>query len=277
MRIGRGGVVMLAAAMVAGCSEAPARSADEAGPSSATSPAETASIEAAAPSAAPTAGPTPTTDATASAAPSSSSSAGKTPPQKVDLSASGEPPAGVPAAPYAALFDTSATWKLSGTKEHASEGKKDKKKFKATCKVARVTRHPFGVRATIECSGLPQAGSINHVEGDWVATPKGLFHLGTDAKGTVELGEDRLMVYNPPRADKQVEGDEGGDGGPDGSVVRERTIDKGQTCFSESSAIGDEGWSKICLDPSGFTSGQFGWAGGATEDVVFTAAPGKKR
>lgn len=275
MMLGRGVFGVVVGIMVAGCTEAPARSVDESDPASASAPAVTATPEPALSSPAPTS--TAAATSTATARPSASSSPEKPATQSVDLNASGEPPAGVPAAAYAALFDPSASWKLSGTKEHSSEMKKEKKGFKATCKVARVTRHSFGVRSTIACVGLPQAGSINHVEGDWVATPSGLYHLGSDAKGIVELSDERMIVENPPRAAKHVGGDEGGDGGPDGSFERERTVDKGRTCFSESSALGDEGWSKVCLDTSGFVSGQFGWAGGASEDVVFNVAPAKKR
>jgi hypothetical protein len=46
----------------------------------------------------------------------------------------------------------------------------------------------------------------------------------------------------------------------------------GAWCFELTMSAGDDGWQTVCLDAKrGFVSGKYGWAGGSSDEVTFTA------
>ena len=188
-----------------------------------------------------------------------------------DLTATGEPPAGVPAAAYASLFAPSASWKLSGTLKHTyNDGKpvSTSKRFRAQCKTSAVVRLRWGVRATITCDeDLPPAGSTNLIAGEWFATEHGLYHLVEIPAGGPVLDAEALIFPPTPVARKEEKKDPGMEGFFSSLSV---TQEKGGWCFLLTTSMGDDGWQGVCIDPKrGIVSGSYGWAGGSSDEVEF--------
>lgn len=209
----------------------------------------------------------PTASATASAAP-----AEKPAPLSLAVQTAGSPPAGVPAPIYASLFEIKKSWKISGEKKHShNDGKPvtTKSKINAVCQVVSVENHTWGVWSTVACKDLPEAGSTNLLSGQWFATERGLFHLeAIDATGPV-LDDGALVLPAIPKAEEKVEKDPEMEG-----FFSKRRIyqEKGAWCFELTFAGGDDGWQGVCVDEKrGFVSGNYGWAGGSSDEVTFTA------
>jgi hypothetical protein len=192
------------------------------------------------------------------------------------LGPAGDPPAGVPAALYASLFEETRAWKLSGTIKHSSfddRPRHSKESFKATCRVASVGRFSWGMMSEITCKDLPSVSTVDPLTGFWFATAEGLYRATErPGAGGFEVTEQSLIFTASPVASKKEEKE------PDGSFGLLRTVEprgKGW-CMEEASWGGDEGWSGRCLLPGvGFTSGRWGWAGGSTHEAEFQAISSK--
>ena len=214
----------------------------------------------------------PTLAATASAAASDTPAAKQPAPLSFGPETSGSPPAGVPAPLYAALFELKKTWKISGERKHSHyDGKpvNTKSKVSATCTVASVERRTWGAWSTVSCKDLPAAGSTNLLEGHWFATDRGLFHLTELGSAGTVLGDDALVLPAIPKAEEATKKDAEMEGF---FSKREVHQEKGAWCFNLTFAGGDEGWHGVCIDEKrGFVSGNYGWAGGSSDEVTFTA------
>lgn len=228
---------------------------------------EPASARSAATAPTTTPAPAPTVSAAASA-PASKPPA----PLSLTVQTSGSPPAGVPAPLYASLFEVKKSWKISGEKKHSHTDDKPvntKSKLSASCQVVSVESHTWGVWSTVACKDLPEAGSTNLLAGHWFATERGLFHFDAlDAAGPV-LDDGALVLPATPKAEEKEEKDPE----MEGFFSKRRVYqEKGAWCFELVFAGGDEGWHGVCVDEKrGFVSGNYGWAGGSSDEVTFTA------
>lgn len=196
------------------------------------------------------------------------------PPAPLSLTAqtSGSPPAGVPAPLYASLFEIKKSWKISGEKKHSHTDDKPvstKSRFSASCQVISVESHTWGVWSTVSCKGLPEAGSTNLLAGHWFATERGLFHVDDLGSAGPVLDDGALVLSVAPKAEEKEEKDPE----MEGFFSKRRVYqEKGAWCFELVFAGGDEGWHGVCVDDRrGFVSGNYGWAGGSSDEVTFTA------
>jgi hypothetical protein len=191
----------------------------------------------------------------------------------LSLATKGEPPPGVPAAPYAALFEVGRRWKLSGTKKHG--GTRDdgspletSRAFSASCEVAEVERYVWGLRARTACRDLPQIAAEDLVLGHWFALPEGLYfrrELGTG--GALALAPTDRLFPMPLEAASREEREE------EGFLSTWRTFQEGGAwCYEQVTAAGDEAWHRVCVaEKVGLVSGSYGWAGGSSDEVEFRA------
>lgn len=187
-----------------------------------------------------------------------------------DLTATGEPPAGVPAAAYASLFDPKASFRIEGTLVHThNDGKpvRTSSRFRTQCRTSALVRLRWGLHATIACDDLPQAGSTNLVAGEWFATAHGLYHLSEIPSRGPVLDAESLILPATPVARREEKKDPGMEGFFSSLSVHE---EKGAWCYLLSTAMGDEGWQGVCIDAKrGIVSGSYGWAGGSSDEVEF--------
>jgi hypothetical protein len=193
----------------------------------------------------------------------------------VSLATKGEPPPGLPAAPYAALFEVGRRWKISGTLKHggtSDDGKpvQTSRKFTAACEIAEVERYVWGLRARTACKDLPQIAAEDLVLGHWFALPDGLYHLRElPPSGAVELPPTQRVFPTPIAASLREERD----AEMEGALSRWRTFEqRGAWCYEQVTAAGDEAWHEVCISAqAGLVSGSYGWAGGSSDEVEFTA------
>ncbi len=217
-----------------------------------------------------------TASASSTVAPASASASApplpnKPAPLSLGLTA-GAPPAGVPSALYASLFEIKRSWKLSGEKKHSHTEDKPvntKVKFSATCQVISVESYTWGVWSQVSCKDLPDAGSTNLLAGHWFATERGLFHLEDIGAGGLVLEHEALVLPTVPKAEQKEEKD----AEMEGFFSKRRVYqEKAAWCVEFIFAGGDEGWHGVCIDEKrGFVSGNYGWAGGSSDEVTFTA------
>ncbi|MFO0547303.1 MAG: hypothetical protein U0271_02885 [Polyangiaceae bacterium] len=190
------------------------------------------------------------------------------------MTAKGEPPPTVPAPLYASLFKPGNRWTLSGSWRHEALDEQGSpvdavSDFKGDCTVDRVERFTWGLVADISCAGLPGGGSDPLIAGRWVATRDGLYRAGEVLDGRMELRPELLVFASQPATYERDTPDPHELGHQSSRAVRES---QGEWCFEEAWVTGDEGWRSVCMtEQAGFTTGQYGWAGGSSDDVTYVA------
>jgi hypothetical protein len=148
----------------------------------------------------------------------------------------------------------------------------------ATCRVIRVVRWARSIGSRIECSGalsgagvedtIPVAGKF--LEGDWVATARGLWQLQAPALDGPEpaLAPGEMVIAAEPTATKKATSNSESEE----SAVAWR---HGKTwCVARASSGGDQSSDTFCFVPStGLTAGSREFAGGTYYEIRFCSGP----
>ena len=176
---------------------------------------------------------------------------------------------------YAPLFERGHEWQLRVDSTNGywdgdtNQNVTKKAQTMGRCVVAEVVAVGRGVASHIECHDIPGVGVQEPLSGWWQATPTALYHPRDEPRrDAAELSPTEKVLDAAPRTSSATEptGTE-----PDSGWKRDVTKSADGYCFEESSWGGDEGWSSVCFaEETGFASGTWGWAGGSTEENVFT-------
>lgn len=196
------------------------------------------------------------------------------PTARLDASSSGATePAFAPPELYASLFVEGRSWKIKGRRADAhmeeNGSVESSGAFIARCVVARVARAAWGVSSVVTCADLPDTGSRSLLAGHWYATPRGLFHIDEEPRGVLPPEDATLVLLASPVPKIETTTDRDM---PDfGSKLR--VFAQGPAwCHDHTDWGGDEAWNAVCIEPKkGFVSGNYGWAGGSSHEVTFTA------
>ncbi len=180
---------------------------------------------------------------------------------------------------YAGLFQDGARWKLSVVTEdteYASDRERvtTSEPLIVTCQVEQYAEIDGTKLAEITCGdGWPEMEG-DPLTGAWAMTTDGVWRIPgfpSEGIGSDELWPEQMVIAARPTA--------GTTGAPadeenEGEGIEQTTIaQKGDAwCHSYMSAMGDEAWVTMCVDPEGPTEGSWGWAGGSAHEVKFTRA-----
>jgi len=147
----------------------------------------------------------------------------------------------------------------------------------ATCRVIRVVRWAKSIGSRIECSGplsgarveglVPVAGRF--LDGDWVATPRGLWHLrapGVDGPEPVVAPGD-MVIAAEPAASKKVTSS--GEAKESTAVWRHGK----SWCVTHAVSGGDQSSDTFCFAAStGLLAGSREFAGGTYRELRFCSS-----
>lgn len=193
------------------------------------------------------------------------------------------PPAFVPAAMFRPLFETREwVFRVETTIEssalddpRAKDGVvSETKTDSATCRVIRVVRWARSIGSRIECSGSLASARVEgtvpvarkFLEGDWVATARGLWHLEAPAVDGPEpaVAPGDMVIAAEPAASKKVTSN----GEAEESTVVWR---HGKTwCVAHALSLGDQSSDTLCFAAStGLLAGSREFAGGTYYEVRF--------
>ncbi len=185
------------------------------------------------------------------------------------------PPAGVPAALYALLFERGRSWTFkSSLRLQTWSGPPAKPEVTrstrtVTCIVSSVVSHAWGVASTIDCEGHEDPVVSMPIAGEWAATRLGLHHPGEviekepDAKSLV-IAAAPAAKHTRTTIDPEREG----------TWSEERVFPKGKGWCSETTYVdGDGGLSRFCFEAGrGFSSAASSFEGGHSRQYEFVPA-----
>jgi hypothetical protein len=194
------------------------------------------------------------------------------------------PPAATPAAtsaPWDPLFVQGHAWTftVTSTDEHwddqdpqadKSGNVKSVATSEVTCTVDKAGEAAGTRTAHVSCTGpLSGSGAADPLAGTWLANAQGVWFLGEldPPTDTPAVPSTPPFLPDPPveaHVESSVEPD------VQGSESRTVTHKDGAWCVAHAMSMGDDGWTTLCLDATGPSSGNGGWAGGSSHEATFT-------
>lgn len=199
----------------------------------------------------------------------------------------GEPAKGPP---YGGIFESGKSWTFAVTHADsywddqdpaadANGNVKSESTWTSTCRVDAVAEIDGGKASHVSCEGWEDSqGGQQTISGLWFMDGSGLYYYGEaempEAGSTISRQEGTFFLPAAPEAKQDVGHDNDDDPTQETSFLTIRAEGEGW-CRESSFAWGDESWDFLCVDPDGFVSGEYGWAGGSVHETKFELAPGQ--
>jgi hypothetical protein len=195
-----------------------------------------------------------------------------------------QPPAFAPASLYATMFDPATVWvfrvetslEQGDPSDAFAKPVREKQVDSATCHVTKVVRWAKSIGSHIKCTGGLARGQVSaavnvadgFLEGDWVATARGLWHFDAsvlDGPEPAVAPDDVVILAKPAAAQRKKDFPE-----PEGGGFLTRIWRHGNTwCAIHDVMSGDELGSIFCWAPTGLIGGKRYFSGGEYREVLF--------